>query len=64
MNKVSKEFKKALIDNDISMKDWCKQNEFDIYRLRNIFNKLVKPNKEEVEKIQNYCGMKNIKSRG
>ena len=51
-----KEFKKKLIDDDLSAKKWCQDNDFDIDRFRNVQYGIVKPTHEELLKINNYLG--------
>lgn len=50
----SKEFKKRLIDDDLTMKRWALENGFDIDRLRNILEERVIPRPDEVLKLNQY----------
>lgn len=49
-----KEFKKKLIDDDITIKEWCRINNFDRDRFNNIRAGIVEPKPEEIEKIRKY----------
>jgi len=49
-----KEFKKKLIDDEKTMKQWSVENGFDLDRLKNIIYGYVKPKDEEIEKIKKY----------
>lgn len=46
-----KEFKKKLIDKDITIKKWCQENGIDRDRMNNIKNGFVQPTEDEVRKI-------------
>lgn len=50
-----KGFRKRLIDDDLTIKEWCKRNDFDRDRLQNIQYGIVKPTDEEIEKINGYA---------
>lgn len=50
-----KEFKKKLIDDDLTIKEWCFKNDFDRDRLKNIQSGIVKATDEEIEKINGYA---------
>lgn len=49
-----KELKKKLIDDNLTIKEWCKQNGIDRDRLKNIQSGVVKAKPEEIEKINQY----------
>ena len=49
-----KEFKKKLIDDDITIKEWCRINNFDRDRFNNIRAGIVEAKPEEIEKIRKY----------
>jgi len=49
-----KALKKRLIDDDLTMKEWCRLNGIDRDRLQNIQSGIVKATDEEVEKIKKY----------
>jgi len=49
-----KEFKKKLIDDGKTIKEWCMQNNFDRDRLKNIYSGIVKATDEEIEKVRKY----------
>jgi hypothetical protein len=50
----SKAFKKKLIDDEKTMKQWALENGFDIDRLRNILDSRVNATQEEIDKISKY----------
>jgi hypothetical protein len=50
-----KEFKKKLIDDDLTIKEWCFKNDFDRDRLKNIQSGIVKATPEEIEAINKYA---------
>lgn len=54
-----KEFKKKLIDDEITIKEWCVRNGFDRDRLKNIKYGVVKATDEEIRKINSYSGVEN-----
>ncbi len=49
-----KAFKKKLIDDELTTKEWCSKNDFDRDRFKNIQSGIVKPTDEEIEKIKKY----------
>ena len=49
-----KAFKKKLIDDDLTIKEWCRLNDLDRDRLQNIQSGIVKALPEEVDKIRQY----------
>lgn len=49
-----KAFKKKLIDDDLTIKEWCRLNDLDRDRLQNIQSGIVKALPEEVDKIRKY----------
>lgn len=51
----SKAFKKKLIDDEKTMKQWALENGFDIDRLRNILDGRVNATDEEIEAINKYA---------
>lgn len=50
-----KAFKKKLIDDDLTIKEWCRLNGIDRDRLQNIQSGIVKATVDEVEKITKYA---------
>jgi len=50
-----KAFKKKLIDDELTTKEWCSKNDFDRDRFKNIQSGIVKPTDEEIEKIKKYA---------
>ena len=49
-----KAFKKKLIDDDLTMKEWCRLNGIDRDRLQNIQSGILKARVDEIEKITKY----------
>jgi len=49
-----KAFKKKLIDDDLTMKEWCRLNGIDRDRLQNIQSGILKARVDEIEKIAKY----------
>jgi len=50
-----KAFKKKLIDDELTTKEWCSKNDFDRDRFKNIQSGIVKPTDEEIAKIKKYA---------
>jgi len=49
-----KAFKKKLIDDDLTIKEWCRLNGIDRDRLQNIQSGILKARVDEIEKITKY----------
>jgi len=58
MEKIKvKDFRKKLIDDELTLKEWAIQNGWDYDRLKNLLRNVVKPTDEEIETINNYSGV-------